>query len=257
MHEDALRAAERRYPPTDGWKPLEVTHDRERGLRLLVSDGSRHGMQSLDPAWADEPLGYFTRESPMADVLLGWGAGGRTGRVGVVGLGIGMSAAFAEPGQHYVFWEIDPRVAQIAQDASLFTFLSRCRGTAEVVVGDGLACLEAAADGGLDVLVIDAFVGSFVPDEFIRREALALFRRKVARDGLVVFHINSRGQQLWPLRTMARALGLTCCDRADLDVEGADPALCKEESHVVVLVRDASVAPWLRDHPLWWTVPPT
>jgi hypothetical protein len=256
MDEEALRAAERTYLPIGGRALLQVTHDREIGMRMLLHQGTRHGMQSLDPALVDEPLGYYTRGAPFDDVLGGWGASGRTGRVGVVGLGIGVLAAYARPGQHWVFWEIDPRVASVAQDPSLFTFLSRCHGTTEVIVGDGLECLGRAADGELDVLVLDAFVGAVIPEAFIRREALELYCRKIARDGLIVFHINSLGQQLPELRALAAAAGLTCCDRLDEDLESAAPALCKMESLVVVMMRDARAAPWLRDHPLWRTSAP-
>ena len=54
----------------------------------------------------------------------------RTSRIGVVGLGCGATAAYAEPHQGWTFYEIDPAVIRIARDERFFTYLSTCRAGA-------------------------------------------------------------------------------------------------------------------------------
>ena len=56
--------------------------------------------------------------------------------VGVLGLGVGTIAAYAEPGERFTFYEIDPAVERIARNPDYFTYLADCRGTAEVILGD-------------------------------------------------------------------------------------------------------------------------
>ena len=254
--EPVRRTTERFFPGEGGLEMLLVDRDTAAGMRVLLHKGIHHGMQLLDPARADEPLGYYDRGGPLGDVFAGWQPQGRAGRVCVIGLGVGVMAAFARPGQHFTFYELDPRIETIARDESLFTYLARCRGATEVVIGDGRASLERAVDGAFDMIVVDAFVGVEMPAAFVSADALALYRRKLAPDGLVVFHINSTGARLPLLRELARSAGMSCSDRADLALSPEEIARHKAESHFVVLAPDASLVPWLRDSPRWTTVLP-
>jgi spermidine synthase len=246
--------AERLYPPHQGRAVLEVRRDPEHDFRILLCQGICHGMQSLDPDRAAEPVGYYDRTAPLGDVFTGWNPRGRAGHVGVIGLGVGCLAAYARPGQRFTFFEIDPRIATIARDPSLFSYLSRCRGTTEVVLGDGRESLERSADGAFDVIVSDAFVGATIPPQFLSADALSLYRRKLAPDGLLVFHINWDASQLPTLRELGRDAGMSCSDRSEVHLSEADLARGKRESHVVVLAPDAALVAWLRDDPRWTTV---
>ncbi len=38
-----------------------VVYDSERNLRILLNDGTRHGIQSADPERSHEPLAYYDR----------------------------------------------------------------------------------------------------------------------------------------------------------------------------------------------------
>ena len=77
--------------------------------------------------------------------------------VGVIGLGAGVLAAWMKPGDRLVFYEISPRVVDIAQRE--FTFLADTAAPAEVVIGDGRLSLEREPPRGYDLLGIDAFSG--------------------------------------------------------------------------------------------------
>jgi len=119
--------------------------------------------------------------------------------------------AYAEPGQRWTIFEIDPLVKRIAEDERYFSYLpeARKRGVeAEVVVGDARLTLGAAA-GGFDVLVLDAFTGGAIPVHLLTREAFGLYLAKLREDGVLVFHISNRHLDLAPLmRTMGADVGL-------------------------------------------------
>ena len=247
---------ERFYPPFDGRALLEVKRDRARNLRVLFCEGIHHGMQSLDPQRADQPASYYDRSGPFGDLFAGWNPRGRAGHAGIIGLGAGCMAAFARPGQRFTFFEIDPRMEAIARDPELFTWLSRCRGAVDVVLGDGRESLERSADGAFDLIVVDAFVCSTIPPHLLSSDALSAYRRKIGPDGLIAFHINGDGAQLPMLRQLAREAGMSCSDRSDLGLSEAELARGKDESHVAVLARDPDVVPWLRDDPRWTTIGP-
>jgi SAM-dependent methyltransferase len=113
-------------------------------------------------------------------------------RVGVAGLGVGTVAAYAEPGQEFVFFEIDPEVVRIARNPDWFTFLADCRGDVRVVVDDARLALSREPDAGLDLLVVDAFTGDSVPTHLLTREAVALYGRVLAADGVIALHVSNK-----------------------------------------------------------------
>ena len=141
----------------------------------------------------------------------------------IIGLGAGCLAAYARPGDHFTFYELDPDMVRIAQDPSCFTFLSGCRGTVEVVIGDGLVMLGGAPDGGYDLIFMDAFDSDCTPEHLYSRDALALYRRKLAGDGLLVFNISNIHVDLGAIIGAAAAdMGLVALKRADIDVSAAE-----------------------------------
>jgi spermidine synthase len=93
--------------------------------------------------------------------------------VGVVGLGAGVIAAWMKPGDSLVFYEISPRVVDIAQRE--FTFLQDTSAKTELVLGDGRLSLEREPPRGYDLLGIDAFSGDSIPMHLVTREAMAIY----------------------------------------------------------------------------------
>ena len=110
----------------------------------------------------------------------------------MVGLGTGSLACYAQPGQDWIFYEIDPLVERIARDPRYFQFLANCGNRPRVVLGDARLTLAAVPDGTYDVLVADAFSSDSIPMHLLTREALALYLRKLAPGGSLLFHISSR-----------------------------------------------------------------
>lgn len=230
---------------------LRVVLDPACNARVLLHGATRHGMQSLDPARSGEPLAYYHRTGPLGDVFSGWKPRDGQGRVGIIGLGAGCIAAYAEPGQRFTFFEIDPAVARLAGDPQHFTFLTTCRGSHEVVIGDGRESLEKAQDRSFDLLIVDAFQDAVIPAHLACPEALQVYLRRIAPDGLIVFHIATSGAMLPELRQWAGDAGLAYLFRADVNLTDVELAAGKLPSFYVVMARDTAHASWLLDHPRW------
>ena len=155
---------------------------------------------------------------------------GKPLRMGIVGLGVGTMATWAEPGDEVTFFEISPEVIRVATNPSLFTYLSKCKGSVHVVEGDGrrlLAEEERTSAPKWDILEIDAFSGDSIPMQLVSDEAFDLYRRRLAPGGLLGLHVSNWQFDLLPLLKRQR-------DRLDMDCEvttGAeDPAMLLDET---------------------------
>ena len=168
--------------------------------RVLMHGGTFHGMELLNPELRDEPTKYYGESSgaglvlSRADIVFGPQAS-----VGVVGLGVGTLACYAQQGQTWEFFEIDPLMVDIARDSGKFHFLEDCAPDAHITVGDARLELGKLADDTYDVLVVDAFSSDAIPMHLMTREAFDLYDRVVRKDGLVLVHISNRFLDLEPV----------------------------------------------------------
>lgn len=195
---------------------IRVVEDPEGPWHHLYHGTTLHGTQSLAAGRRLEPLSYYHRDGPLGDVFdTDLGRSVRS-RVGVVGLGTGAAACHGHPDQRWTFFEIDAAIARVARDPRLFTYLRDCRPSALVVLGDGRRSLRREPDGHYSILILDAFGSDAIPIHLLTREALDLYRRRLARGGLLVVHISSRFLDLEPtLWATARSLGLRMVTRRD------------------------------------------
>lgn len=173
---------------------LRVCDDGNGPSRRLMHGGISHGVQlvSDDRDRRSTALSYYHPAGPLGSIFRGMEADQPPRRVGVAGLGVGTIASYAQPGQEFVFFEIDPAIVRIARDETLFTFLADCRGNVQLVVDDARLALEREADGAVDLLVIDAFTGDAVPTHLLTREAFALYGRVVGADGVLALHVSNK-----------------------------------------------------------------
>ena len=162
-------------------------HDNA-GYRVMVHGTTLHGAQAIgEDAW--RPATYYAPETPIGQVFA---SHTRPGRVGALGLGVGSVACYAQPGQQYTFYEIDPIVARLAKDSDRFTYLSECAPDADIVLGDGRLTLAEEPEGAFDILLIDAFSSDSVPAHLMTREAVALYLSRLKEDGVLLLHVSNR-----------------------------------------------------------------
>ncbi len=170
---------------------VRVEVNRSNDTIRLVHGTIIHGTQFLDPERRREPTGYYWQGGPLGDFFkcLPPVAGGR--KIAVAGSGIGGMTAYAAPTDRWVFYEIDPAVERLARDTEYFTYLHDCPAKIEVVVGDARLSLAGAPDQFFDLIVLDAFSSDSIPVHLLTREALALYRAKLAPGGLILFNITN------------------------------------------------------------------
>lgn len=226
----------------------------KQSFNTLRVGSTIHGMQWTDAERRGMPTTYYDRSGPAGDVFRACllKPGGPPSHVAIIGLGGGAMAAYAVPGQHFTFYEIDPDIARIASDPGLFTFLQDCRGTVDVVLGDGRLTLGRAPDARYGLILIDAFSSDAIPTHLLTREALQLYLSKLEARGFLVFHVTNRYVSLPPLlAVLAQDAGLVCRHRDDLRIAPADLANGKVPSQYVVLARRAEDIGVLARDPNW------
>jgi hypothetical protein len=216
---------------------LRVTTDRDSHFHQVVHGSTVHGRQSLDPARRREPLAYYHRTGPAGRLFEALDAKLPGARIAVVGLGAGSLACYARTDQEWTFYEIDPLVERIARDPKYFTFLEDCRARKmDVVLGDGRLRLQDAPDGRYEMILLDAFSSDAVPVHLLTREALQLYLSKLARGGVLVFHISNRYLDLQPiLAALARDAKLLCRFRDDLILTPKEEEEGKEKSQWAIM----------------------
>lgn len=197
--------------------------DHPAAFNHLYHGTTIHGVQRVEvesgmPLDPRDPLGYYSTGSPIGRLFRSFPKNALPERVGLVGLGAGSLLAYAEPGQRWTLFEIDPLVKRIAENERYFSYLpeARKRGVeAEVVLGDARLTLGSAA-GPFDLLILDAFTSGAIPVHLLTREAFGLYEDKLGPEGLLAFHISNRHLDLAPLvRAMAEDLGLAAAIEED------------------------------------------
>ncbi|MBI5774952.1 MAG: fused MFS/spermidine synthase [Verrucomicrobia bacterium] len=229
---------------------LRVARDPDGLFRRLYHGTTVHGLQFLDPARQGEPLAYYHRRGPLGNVFELSAARLAAQNLGVIGLGGGAMACYAQPGQRWDFYEIDPAVVRIARDTNYFTYLHRSPpGAVNIILGDARMRLREAPDGRYALFVVDAFSSDVIPMHLLTREAVQLYFSKLKPGGFLAMNISSRNLELAEVvGGIAKSLGLFGLNWFDDVTETSGPNHGKYASHWVVLARDpAHLGELLRD----------
>jgi SAM-dependent methyltransferase len=169
--------------------------DPDTRYRTLVHGSILHGEQWLAEKYRRAATTYYKTTSGIGRTLLAFE--GRPIRVGIIGLGAGTLAAYADADDVYRFYEIDPAVVKVAN--TWFTYLRDSSGRIEVVLGDARLSLEREAPQRFDVLAVDAFSGDSIPVHLITEEAVDEYLRHMKPGGVIAFHISNRFLDLKPV----------------------------------------------------------
>jgi hypothetical protein len=198
-----------------------------------------HGIQSVDPKLKAEPLSYYDREGPVGQVFQGISGLGRR-KIGVVGLGTGTIAAYAEPGAEVTFFEIDPAVERVARDPQYFTYLTDCEKRhvkLNIVLGDARLQMEKA-EKGFGLIVLDAFSSDSIPVHTLTREAFRMYLNKLSDDGVILINVTNRYLDLAPVAGgQAREADLTGLHQNDAVASFAVTQRKRLSCHWAVLAR--------------------
>jgi spermidine synthase len=187
------------------------------GERTLVHGTINHGTEIKGPGAGRIPTSYFGLNSGINRAIRAKGSNGPI-RIGILGLGAGVTASLAREGDTLHYYEINPLIPKIAN--SEFTFFPDCPADKHIFMGDGRLVLEAMSTSeNLDFLVMDAFSSDAVPMHLLTREAYQIYLRHLKPDGVLVFNISNRYLNLEPVvSTAAKEVGfegVTIVDEGD------------------------------------------
>jgi hypothetical protein len=221
-------------------------------VHLLYHGTTIHGAQFLDSARRLTPVTYYHPDGPVGDVFRVVQSRQGSRHIGIVGLGTGSILCYSRPGETWTFFEIDPKVADIANDNRFFSFLSDCAVKPRIVFGDARLTLAREQTGAYSLLVIDAFSSDAIPVHMLTREAVALYQRLVAEDGLLMLHISNRRLDLEPVvAELARDAGLNAMINNHHVEDSVQDRQYNYGSDWVVLARDTADFGPLASDTLW------
>jgi hypothetical protein len=176
----------------------EINADQPKIHAYQLTHGKTvHGFQFTDQVLRILPTTFYAESSGVGLSFLNHPARPGELRVGALGLGIGVIAAYGQPGDVFRFYEINPDVIRIAEgEGGYFSFLSDSKAEVDVIPGDARVSLERElADDGpqdFDLLVLDAFSGDAVPIHLLTKEAFEIYLQHLDQDGIMAIHVSNR-----------------------------------------------------------------
>jgi len=215
--------------------------------RSMYHGAIMHGGQLLGDSFRNTPADYFSPDSGYGRVFTSLREMNpkKPLNVGVIGLGAGVIAAWMKPGDALTFYEISPRVVDIARRE--FTYLADTPAKTELVMGDGRLSLEREPARGYDVLGIDAFSGDSIPMHLVTREAMALYVKHLKPDGVIVFQATNRYIDLLPVvKRLAAEFGFEALNISDSPDAEDGPEYWYSSTDQVIVTRNRKLLEWGR-----------
>ncbi len=213
---------------------LRVQHD-DGGISL-VHGNTIHGLQRYGES-AQEPTTYYGRESGIGRTINAMQQTNSRLRIGVVGLGCGVLAVYGRDTDEFDMIEINPAVVDIANKH--FTFMEQCPSKIRHHLGDGRLVLERMHDRKFDILVLDAFSSDAIPAHLLTREAVELYRNRLASDGVLAVHVSNNHLDLIPLvHNLAKdaklsSRAITAPGQPDIALKHSDWLIISSEDHAI------------------------
>ncbi|TVQ63136.1 MAG: hypothetical protein EA378_02260 [Phycisphaerales bacterium] len=184
----------------------EVVRSEDGNWVTLMHGTTLHGMQSTDPDFRRLATAYYHPAGPVGDVFRALHEDPRRERWGLLGLGTGAMLTYANAGERVLVIEIDPAVTRIASNPNLFTFAFDAferRAILQLEEGDGRLVLERLGQDPdfepLGALFVDAFTSDAIPMHLVTMEAVEIYMRALADNGVLVFHVSNRHLELAPV----------------------------------------------------------
>ncbi len=165
--------------------------------RVLVHGTIDHGTQLKEDTKGRISTSYFGYTSGINRAIRGLRKERGPLRLGILGLGAGVTATLANAGDTLHYYEINSLVPDVASHQ--FGFLKGCPAQVQILMGDARLVLEQIPGENLDFLAMDAFSSDAVPMHLLTREAFRLYSRHLKPDGVLAVHISNRYLDLKPV----------------------------------------------------------
>jgi len=165
--------------------------------RVLVHGTIDHGTQLKEDTKGRIATSYFGFTSGINRAIRGLRKERGALRLGILGLGAGVTATLAKADDTLHYYEINSLVPDVAWHQ--FGFLKGCPAQVRIFMGDARLVLEQLPSENLDFLAMDAFSSDAVPMHLLTREAFRLYARHLKADGVLAVHISNRYLDLKPV----------------------------------------------------------
>ncbi len=194
-----------------GMQRVKLQGSGDLEVRRLLHGVILHGEQFVRGPHKFEPGTYYARSSGVGLAIESKQELGPV-RLGVVGLGVGTLSAYGRSGDVVRFYELDPDVLELAK--TRFWYLRESPARIEFALGDARLSMERELreqrPQRFDVLAIDAFSSDSIPVHLITKEAIEIYAREIAPDGIIAVHVSNRFLDLKPvLANIGVATGLS------------------------------------------------
>ncbi len=225
------------------------TRDRSQPApyRAMLHGSIVHGGQLLGDDFKNTASDYFGPTSGYGRLFASLPAD-KPRNIGVIGLGAGVIAAYGRAGDTLVFYEISPKVVDLAKRE--FTFLKDTHAKTELVMGDGRLSLEREAPRKYDILGIDAFSGDSIPMHLVTREAMQVYVKHLAENGVIVFQTTNRYVNLMPvIKRLAAEVGMEAVLVSDSPDHANGPEYWYSSTDQVIVTKNKALleAPRLKE----------
>ena len=179
--------------------PLDIRQDAATEAyaeRTLMHGTINHGSQLVDPVLKYVSTSYYGKNSGLGRALQAVQARGPM-RLGIVGLGAGVTSNYGRKGDYVRVYEINPLIQNIAQ--KWFTFFPHSAADKQILMGDARLTLERQETQNFDMMAVDAFSSDAIPVHLLTREAVGVYWRHLKPDGILALHISNRYLNLEPV----------------------------------------------------------
>lgn len=171
-----------------------------------------HGFQYTNPKKQDMHTSYYGPESAIgiACEYHPQRLKRQQVRIGVIGLGTGTMATYAERGDYIRFYDINQAVVDMCDQYFTYRQNATKRGAdVDVFMGDARIVMERQIDNGeaqkFDILVVDAFSSDAIPVHLLTEECCKIYWKHLKEDGILAVHISNRYLDLKPVvRSLAK-----------------------------------------------------
>src|ERR1700677_905419 len=83
-----------------------------------------------------------------------------------------------------------------ARDPRYFSYIQNCAPDLKPVMGDARLTFAKEPDGVYDLIIVDAYSSDAIPIHLATEEAMAIYKEKLAPQGVVLMHVSNRHLEL-------------------------------------------------------------
>jgi hypothetical protein len=170
---------------------------------VLMHGTTIHGAQKFENDNGEplkgrpEPITYYHRDGGIGQAISA--VRDRKGaplKVAVIGVGSGTLTCAADPGETWKFFEIDQTMVDTARDPKYFSYIENCAPDLKPVIGDARLTFAKEAGGAYDLIIVDAYSSDAIPLHLATKQAMQIYKDKLAPQGAVVMHVSNRHLEL-------------------------------------------------------------